>query len=192
MTTRSQYLAILLAPVWLLSLATATLAQSPLSEDLSKAGISLYNAQHPQPNVITGGQPTPEQIRAMHDAGVKHIINLRTDAEMDWDEKTLVTSLGMQYHSIPIAGATGVTLENADQLQDLLQSLGGEATVLHCASGNRVGALMAISSAARGNSIDEAIATGKQWGMTRLEDLVREKLRSDPQLCCADQTGASQ
>lgn len=176
----------LLLPVLLFSLAVDALAGSTDPEDLSKAGITLVNARYPQPNVITGGQPTPEQIRAMHKAGIRHVINLRTNDEMDWDEKALVTSLGMQYHAIPVAGAAGITPENAKALHDLVQSLGNQPVALHCASGNRVGALVAVSSAASGESVDAAIAEGKKWGMTRLEDLVREKLNSDSRLCCAD------
>ena len=46
---------------------------------------------------------------------------------------------------------------------------------MHCASGNRVGALMAISSVELdGATVEDAIAVGKAWGLTRLEGRVRE------------------
>lgn len=187
MTSRSLYWIKLFLPVLYLSLAVDCLADAARPADLSNAGIELSNARYPQANVITGGQPSPEQIRAMQAAGIKHVINLRTPGEMDWDEKALVTSLGMQYHSIPVAGASGINADNAKALHDLMQSIGDEPLALHCASGNRVGALVALDAAAKGDSVDAAIAEGKKWGMTRLEDLVREKLNIDPQLCCLDQ-----
>ena len=131
---------------------------------------------HPN-DVYSSGQPEQQQFEVLQLAGVKHIVNLRPVGEQDWDEGALVESLGMQYHSIPVPGAQGVTTENARTLDQLLESLQGEPVLVHCGSGNRIGALVALAeSEIRGSSIDEAIAKGKRWGLTRLEPAVREKL----------------
>lgn len=169
-----------------------TAAQAEPGNETSLDSLELVNGQHPAPNIITGGQPTPEQLHAMQKAGVKHVINLRTDGEQDWDEAALVKSLGMQYHAIPVAGAAGVNKDNAAALNALLQSLGDDPVVLHCASGNRVGALVALSAAEDGATVDAAIAKGKNWGMTRLEGLVREKLNTQIRSCCADTDAANE
>ncbi|TQV78776.1 hypothetical protein FKG94_12200 [Exilibacterium tricleocarpae] len=126
---------------------------------------------------FTAGQPTEAQFQTLAEAGVKHIVNLRTAGELDWDEQAHVQSLGMEYHHIPVAGATGVNSDNARKLQQLLSGLDGEPVLVHCGSGNRVGALVALAEGeTNGSDIEAAIAEGKRWGLTRLEPVVREKL----------------
>ena len=85
--------------------------------------------------------------------------------------------MGMQYHSLPIAGKADINLENAKALHKLLKKAKADKGVVHCASGNRIGALVAIHAAeVEGLSVEDAIAKGRKWGMTRLEPLVKEKL----------------
>lgn len=179
--TLSRWLAIALA---LFSCAVS--AQPADSHAAALQEVGLYNATFPRANLITGGQPTPAQLNALRLAGVNHVINLRSDEEMDWDEASLVRSLGMRYYSIPIAGASGLTQDNAQALDTLLQTLEQDSVLLHCASGNRVGALIALSAAQHGEPMEAAIEKGKRWGMTRLEALVREKISDSVQVCCAD------
>jgi len=143
--------------------------------------LSIKNLANPQQSILTGGQPSQEALTALADAGIKHIINLRPVQEqeqaLDWNETELVQSLNMQYHSIPVAGAAGVTLENATALADLLKTLEGEQIFLHCASSNRVGALTALyDGVANGMNTNEAIAKGKHWGLSSLEPVVRAQL----------------
>lgn len=127
--------------------------------------------------VFASGQPTQEQVQVLASAGVRHIINLRPAAEQDWNEAALVQSLGMEYHSIPVSGASGVTSENAQSLSELLASLDGAPVLVHCASSNRVGALVALSALeSEGLSVEEALARGRSWGLTGMEPAVREIL----------------
>ena len=49
-------------------------------------------------------------------------------------------------------------------------------TLVHCASGNRVGALIALQHGLESGDVDAAIAEGKRWGLTRLEPVVRNAL----------------
>jgi len=145
------------------------------------AQLSIKNIANPEQSIFTGGQPSQEALTALADAGIKHVINLRPlqeqEQSQDWNEAEFVQSLNMQYHSIPVAGAAGVTLENATALANLLKTLEGEQTFLHCASSNRVGALTALyEGAANGVNTDEAIVKGKRWGLGSLEPVVRAQL----------------
>jgi hypothetical protein len=47
---------------------------------------------------------------------------------------------------------------------------------MHCGSGNRVGAVLALRQSLNGASDEESIQYGKDAGLTRLEDVVRERL----------------
>jgi uncharacterized protein (TIGR01244 family) len=116
------------------------------------------------------------RIRA---AGVRHLINLRTAEESEgFDEARIATGLGLDYHAIPIAGAQSLTKDNAQKLDEVLEQAGDELTLIHCASGNRVGALIAVREAwIKGQPTEAAIAEGKRWGLTSLEGAVRAALQ---------------
>ncbi len=135
----------------------------------------IKNLKTPGPNYFSGGQPTDEQLTALAGAGVKHVINLRPASETPkLDEASLVADKGMIYHSLPVDGAAGLSLNNVKALDQLFKQAGDEKVFLHCASGNRVGALMALrASLIYGESTDAAIAQGKAWGLTRLEPEVK-------------------
>jgi protein tyrosine phosphatase (PTP) superfamily phosphohydrolase (DUF442 family) len=140
----------------------------------------LNNLNVPESNALASGQPTQEQIKVLAEAGVKHVISLRRPEEIDWDEQAVVEANGMQFYSIPVAGLAGITKANATKLEDLLNSLGNEAVLVHCGSSNRVGALKTLASL-DGNdsaSIEAAFTEGRRWGLTRLEEPLREKLQS--------------
>jgi uncharacterized protein (TIGR01244 family) len=136
----------------------------------------VTNLQAPVEEVFSSGQPTEAQFRRMAASGVKHVINLRPATEQpDFNEGELIRSLGMSYHNIPVSGAIDVTGENAATLDDLLNTLEGPVLV-HCASGNRVGALRAVTAAENGASVDQALTEGARWGLTGMTPAVREIL----------------
>ncbi|MCW8092533.1 protein tyrosine phosphatase family protein [Alteromonas sp. ASW11-130] len=151
--------------------ATDTNKNAILASDIS-------NITNPVPQVYSSGQPNKEQLKLMKELGVKHIINLRPTAEQHWDEQAFVESMGMSYYNIPVEGAEDINLDNAGKLEMLLAKHSGESILVHCASGNRVGALVALNEGDEHKDIEAAIATGKQWGLTRLEPVVREKLET--------------
>jgi uncharacterized protein (TIGR01244 family) len=129
-------------------------------------------------NALLGGQPTNEQLQAAKDAGFTTIITLRPETEPGFaEEKAQVESLGMQWVSIPMAGKAGLTIENAEALAEAMK---GERVLAHCGSGNRVGALIAIKAKLDGQSAEEALATGKAAGLTKLEAAVKEMLEGMP------------
>jgi uncharacterized protein (TIGR01244 family) len=141
------------------------------------AQAQILNLKPTEANVFASGQPTKEQIQIVANAGIKHIINLRPASEQDWDEGAYVQSLGMQYHSIPVTDLKGVTSENAKTLDQLLKAIGKEPVLVHCSSGNRVGALIALAEhEINGRDIEAAIAEGRRWGLGGLETGVREKM----------------
>ncbi|WP_444998395.1 fused DSP-PTPase phosphatase/NAD kinase-like protein [Aliikangiella sp. IMCC44359] len=121
--------------------------------------------------LITGGQPSKEELYLLSQSGVKTIINLRNTNEFDgFDEATLVGKLGIKYISIPVAGAKGITVDNAIKLDQALAKTKG-LTLVHCASGNRVGALLALrENLIKGSSIDDSILLGQNAGLKSLKD----------------------
>ena len=156
-----------------IAVSTVIASEQPVATDVVN-NVSIKNFAAHNNLVFSAAQPTKEQFKQLSQANVKHVINLRAAGEQDWDEGALVNSLGMSYHAIEIAGAKDVNTDNAKQLANLLEQLKGESVVVHCASSNRVGALMAISAHQQGTDIESAIEIGKQWGMASLEPVVRK------------------
>ena len=61
----------------------------------------INNFRAPESSVVSSGQPTVSQLGIAARAGVRHVINLRTEVEeVDFNESEVVDSLGMEYHSI--------------------------------------------------------------------------------------------
>lgn len=145
-----------------------------------QAALDLPNERSPQENRLVSGAIDAVDLGRLRAAGIRHVINLRTEEESQgFNEAHIAAGLGIHYHSIPIKGAESLTKENARKLDELLQQVGEEPTLIHCGSGNRVGAVIALREAwIRGQSVDAAIAEGKRWGLTGLESAVRGVLES--------------
>lgn len=130
----------------------------------------------PAKGYVSTGQPDATILRAAAEAGYVGVVDLRTaDEPRGLDERATTEQLGMTYVSLPVGGPQDVTYENAAELDRILATMPGPV-LLHCASGNRVGALFALRAKAAGASDDEALAIGKAAGLTRFEDVVRERL----------------
>ncbi|MBB1386863.1 hypothetical protein H5119_15180 [Pseudoalteromonas sp. SG45-5] len=151
----------------------AVATEQPVNAEIIKK-TAIKNLVEHSNHVYSAAQPSAEQIKLLSQAGVKHVINLRSFSEQTWDEGEFVRSLGMNYHALPIAGAQDVTVENARNLINLLNEFKGESILVHCASSNRVGALMAISAHEQGLDVEAALDKGRHWGMKSLEPVVRE------------------
>lgn len=143
----------------------------------------LPGLRQPRDHRLVSGAIDAADVGRIRAAGVKHLINLRTAEEIQgFDEARIATDLGLEYHAIPIAGAQSLTRENAQRLDELLDQVGDELTLIHCASGNRVGALIAVREAwIKGQPTEAAIAEGKRWGLTSLEEAVRAALQDASQ-----------
>ena len=127
----------------------------------------------PIPDVVTSGQPDQESISELADAGYVAVIDLRgVDEDRGFDERAVVESAGMQYITLPVSGASGVTFENASLLDDILSDVQGPV-LLHCASGNRVGALLSLRAYMHGASAEEALELGNEAGLSSLSDTVK-------------------
>ena len=136
----------------------------------------LRNGRLTDDGILVGGQPTPEQLETLRDLGYRILVNLRMPQESGTTDPALVETMEMDYVSIPIGGAETVNEANAQRLAEVLEKAEG-GVVVHCASGNRVGALFAMKAFyVDGKSPEEALAVGRAAGVTRLEPVVKQKL----------------
>ena len=131
---------------------TDVIPAPPAEPAPSLDGVTFSNRAEPYPGVLTGGQPTREEIEAAAKAGVKTVVNTRTKGESGEipDEEALVEGLGMRYLFIPVGGAEDVTEENARKLLEVLEDPAALPAIVHCRSGRRVGLLLEAMEELRG------------------------------------------
>ncbi len=154
--------------------------------------LDLANARVVSDTLTTGGQPTMADLEHFKKAGFTTVINLRRDGEVtkrddpeeakrfNFDEAAAASAIGLTYVHLPISSKDGLTSENAKLLDDALKAAPGPVLV-HCGSGNRAGALMALKAFhLDGKGAEEALAIGRAAGLTSLEPKVRDLLGLDP------------
>lgn len=173
---------LVLACVWLAGGCAVTSKQTQMGGAEKIESVAGVRNLSRDGDIWFAGQPTEDGLANLKRAGVRRVINLRTDEEMtekvEFDEVSAVRELGMDYVSIPFRGGT-VDVQHADELARVL-SQSNEPTLLHCGSSNRVGAVWAIYQHRHNNvSVDEAIRLGRAAGMTSegVEDRARQILK---------------
>ncbi|WP_133479995.1 fused DSP-PTPase phosphatase/NAD kinase-like protein [Cognatilysobacter segetis] len=121
------------------------------------------------------GQPTPVQLSQLAAAGVRTVINLRAPSEpAGYDEGDEVARLGLRYWTLPISGPVDLDRERVRRFGELLDDARREGGVLiHCATSNRVGAMVALDAALnRGRALGDALELGRAAGLATLEPAV--------------------
>ena len=141
------------------------------------AAVAAGASPWPVDGLTAAGQPDEVALKAFADAGYVAVVDMRAPEEDRGmaDEPGVVEALGLDYVAFPISGEDAINFDTARQLDALLESYDGPVLV-HCASSNRVGALLALRESLRGADKDAAVAYGKGAGLTRLEPRVREVL----------------
>ncbi|HEY1075594.1 MAG TPA: sulfur transferase domain-containing protein [Fontimonas sp.] len=139
--------------------------------------LNIPNFLTPSTDISTGGRAQPADLQQAQAQGVQTVINLCPISEdPGFDEAALVASLGMEYVNIAIASAADLTPAKARELSAALAARRGPALV-HCASGNRVGALFALKAHhVDGVAAEQAIEIGRAHGLKAMEPAVRQLL----------------
>ena len=136
----------------------------------------VANACQILPNVVSGGQPTTEQLKALKAAGGEIVLDLRDPMEpRPMDESVLVRELGMEYVNIPVRGGA-LDDSTLERILAVLRAAGDRTVFFHCGSGSRVGgALIPYFILDQGleeqDAVDQAMRVGlrsaeyMEWGL---------------------------
>lgn len=105
----------------------------------------IHNYRKVNDLLVTGGQPTEEQLRDAAAEGFKAVVNLATEqpGRSLEDEAGLVNSLGMAYYPIPVIWDYP-TLEDFLRFESIFERLIETKTLLHCAANFRVTAFYGL------------------------------------------------
>lgn len=162
----------------ILAIVISGCANAPAHIAPPAASATAVKLMEPMPGLYTAAQPQASDWTAIKARGVHTVINLRTPGEMQGrDEAAEVRAAGMQYISIPVAGADGINQSNARALHDALAPTHGSSVLVHCSSGNRAGALLALEQADfNGVPKAQALELGKKAGVTSLGAKLQQAL----------------
>jgi protein tyrosine phosphatase (PTP) superfamily phosphohydrolase (DUF442 family) len=132
--------------------------QAVIMGEMPDALESIPNFRRVNDHLITAGQPTEHQLRAVAQAGFEVVINLapHEDPRSLPDETALVQSLGLAYINIPIPFAT----PTAEQLSDFCAAMdqhAGRRLFIHCLANKRVTAFLVLYAAHCGQNPAAAI-----------------------------------
>ncbi|MGH8445145.1 MAG: 50S ribosomal protein L11 methyltransferase [Solimonas sp.] len=116
--------------------------------DLSKDGWTRLAAQCRMPALIgrhrieaqllTAGQPWPEQFAVLQQAGIEAVINLAAPTSPNYldDEGSRWQALGIRYSPLPIPWEAP-TREHVEQFLALMDGYAGQRVLVHCALNKR-------------------------------------------------------
>ena len=131
----------------------------------------------PDENTIVCGALDDEKVVALAAAGVELVLNLQPDDELSFDERAAVERAGMHYEQLPISGTQDLKQLKILAFDNILRQYHGKKTAMHCGSGNRVGAAMALRAGwLRGRKMDTAMERGRSHGLTKLAEEVHNRL----------------
>jgi protein tyrosine phosphatase (PTP) superfamily phosphohydrolase (DUF442 family) len=142
---------------------------------------SIFNFIRVSESVATGGQPTQAQLEAARAEGVEAVVNLAPHDPLERalpDEMSLVESLGMAYHHIPVDWMMPLK-ENFTTFVQTMDGLGDRKVLVHCAANYRVSAFYSTYAMKRhGWSAQEADALMAQIWESRPEVRMDETWRT--------------
>ncbi|MDE2689182.1 MAG: sulfur transferase domain-containing protein [Acidobacteriota bacterium] len=165
------------------ALSTVALVLAPPAAAAEQKDHGLRGAKHPEPGVLFGGQPSEDQLKAMAADGLSFVLDLRAEGEnRGFDEQAALQSLDVPYLNVPVDAERLEQPETFERFIEAMDKADGPVLV-HCASGNRVGALYyAYLVAGKGVDREEARTRAKENGLrsAALEKAVDGYLDSRP------------
>ncbi len=118
-------------------------------------------------NVYLGAQPTRADFAAAaRYPGIRTVLDLRRESEnRGFDEARQLNELDVEYQNVPCGGPEQLTDEVLDRSLHVIET-GQRPLLVHCASGNRVGAVwMAWRMLKNGYSEERALAEAREVGL---------------------------
>ncbi len=123
-------------------------------------------------------QPDEAALKAARSRGVTTVINLRSPGETEWNEKEVVEQMGLEYVNIPIRKKSDTLDQDAIKaISKAVAQQGGRPVLLHCSSGNRASAWLAVHLVDDHDlDVESALGVARKTGLT--SDSVEERVRT--------------
>jgi len=149
-----------------------------MTTTLTSLATCVPGLRQPADECITGGAPCMSALKQLRQAGIRHMVDLRPAAEwsgQDW--AAAVKRAGMVFHHLPVDSLLDLDASLTDRLWHLYTDPACQPLFIHCASGNRVGAALALAGWRHGSLEPlQALALGDAAGLGGLRPAVVEAL----------------
>ncbi len=115
------------------------------------------------PKLYRGGQPSDRGYERLRQIGIKTVVNLRSE----YDDRTKVEALGLQYVYFPLEATKPVSRETIQAFLDTVNNPTKQPVFVHCLRGvDRTGVMIAIYRvSAQGWSAERAYDEAREIGM---------------------------
>lgn len=145
---------------------SAAAASTPDSAAVVALLRGTTNAACPLPGVATGGQPDSARFAALAAAGFRTVIdNRHPDEPHGFDEPAAARAAGLEYVSLPVSLPT-LADSTFDRFRAIMTDPRRTPVLVHCQSGNRVGALMVPWLVLdRGWEVERALGSARAGGL---------------------------
>lgn len=111
--------------------------------------------------------PSALTLKEFKEKGGALVVDLREVTEDDGREEAQVKQLGMKYRRAPISKSPPLSAKAMAAVEVAVASAQKEPVLIHCASGNRASAWLAIHLVEKENkSLDDALKAAKNIGLT--------------------------
>lgn len=144
---------------------TLSLAGLAGAQSIAVPTIDIDNFAKVNDTYYRGGQPEDEDYADLAKLGVKTVINLIGDDELDEEEQRYVEARGMRFVSIPMLTRKNPTPEQLERFLSIVNDPESQPVYVHCVGGrHRTGVMTAIYRMTRdGISGDAAFKEMKQF-----------------------------
>lgn len=147
-----------------LTLAVAVLAATASGPPAHVDPALIANYRLMEPALATSGRPSVDGLRQLSTMGFRTVVSLLSPAEGAAAEKEVVEAQGLRYVSVPISAET-FGQADVDDVARVLDDPAARPILLHCASGNRVGAVWIVWRVQRGRPYPEAEEEARTIGL---------------------------
>ena len=132
---------------------------------VSAAKLGNTKNVHQCGNLFLAGQFGNDDISEIQNEKITRVITLRTDGEIDWDEKTALTASNIEFIEVPFRSPDSLTDGVFDKIRELLNDK-SQPTLFHCGSANRVGGVwLPYRVLDEGVKLETALAEAKEIGL---------------------------
>jgi uncharacterized protein (TIGR01244 family) len=139
------------------------------------------NLREPAPDRYSGGLPQIGGLSELARAGMRTLIDLRPSSEwstVDWQAS--VKGAGLVFLHLPVDGIDDLDRPRLEQFWRYWRDDALCPALFHCASGNRVGAALALAAhRIDGQSLESSLALGEAAGLSHSRDQVAALLAAD-------------
>ncbi|MEM9412863.1 MAG: hypothetical protein AAGA30_17255 [Planctomycetota bacterium] len=142
---------------------------------IESATLGTANNVHRAGKLYFAGQFSPTDVEIIKQEKFKRVITLRTNGEIDWDEKSAIEEAGIEFSIVSFQSPQALNDQVFDKIRKLLKD-SDTKTLLHCGSANRVGgAWLPFRVLDEKVDVDTATKEAKEIGL-RSEAIKRKAL----------------